>query len=95
MGNDFFDLLVERIIDKKFTAQRLKDAVNYVIDNFQYKELNISDVIKFDRKIKLYTYNEMCDYVYYNGGTTSEYFESKKINGIRFWIKKSDLALTI
>ncbi len=42
-----------------FTDKRLQDAVNYVIDNFQYKELNVSDIIRFDKYLKLYSYDEM------------------------------------
>lgn len=56
--NSFFDLLSERLIENNFSGQRLKDAINHVIDNFQYKELTVADIIKFDRKVKLYTYTQ-------------------------------------
>ena len=86
----FFNLLAERIMGNGFTASRLKDAVNHVIDNFQYKELNISDIIRFDRRAKLYTYSEVCQLVT-SGKAVWEDFEKREINGTVFRIKKTDL----
>ena len=59
-NKEFFNVLAERLIANGFTDERLTDAVNNVIDNFQYKELNISDIVKFDKKIKLYNYSDAC-----------------------------------
>ena len=59
-NKEFFNVLAERLIANGFTDERLTDAVNNVIDNFQYRELNISDIVKFDKKIKLYNYKEAC-----------------------------------
>ena len=89
MDDVFFNLLSERIVEKKFTAQRLKDAVNYLIDNFQYKELNISDVIRFDKRLKLYTYNDVCCLLPH--GYTFNDFERRIIKSQSFWVKKTDL----
>lgn len=86
----FFKLLTERVVANGFTAKRLNDAVNYLVDNFQYKELNISDIIKFDKKVKLYTYNEVCSMVT-RGEATFEDFSLKEIDGKVFRIKKTDL----
>lgn len=90
MERGFFDLLAERIIANGFTVSRLKDAVNHVLDNFQYKELNISDIIRFDRRVKLYTYSEVCQLVT-SGKAVWEDFEKRMINGTVFRIKKADL----
>lgn len=91
MERGFFDLLAERIIANGFTAERLKDAVNHVLDNFQYKELNISDIIRFDRRAKLYTYSEVCQLVT-AGKAAWDDFERREINGTVFRIKKADLV---
>ena len=91
MESAFFDLLAERIIANGFTAERLKDAVNHVLDNFQYKELNISDIIRFDRRAKLYTYSEVCQLIT-AGKAVMEDFEMREINGTVFRIKKADLV---
>lgn len=92
MGDYFFDLLIERILTCRFTEQRLKDAVNYVIDNFQYKELNIADIIKFDRRIKLYTGSEFVNAQM--SGVHYSKFEMRVIDGVKFWALKEDLIKT-
>jgi hypothetical protein len=89
MGHHFFDLLAERIVDNDFTEKRLEDAVNYVIDNFPYKELNVADIIKFDRRVKLYTSNEFVRAQV--DGTHPSKFQMKEIEGVKFWILKEDL----
>lgn len=70
---EFFALMIERVTANGFTAQRLKDAVNYCIDNFQYKELNISDIVRYDRHRKLITYAQLCDLVTSKGEKQSNY----------------------
>ena len=59
-NKEFFNVLAERLIANGFTDERLTDAVNNVIDNFQYRELKISDIVKCDKRIKLYNYKEAC-----------------------------------
>ena len=89
MTKEFFVLLTEFVVKNEFTAKRLSDAVNHVIANFQYKELNISDVIKFDQRVKLYTGQEFMR-AQMNGIHPSE-FEKRIINDVIYWVKKVDL----
>ena len=86
----FFNLLSERLIANGFTDSRVTDAVNNVIDNFEYKELNISDVIKFDKKVKIYTHSEATILVT-SGRATFDDFEKREINGVTYRILKSDI----
>lgn len=95
MTKEFFLLLTEFVLKENFTAKRLEDAVNHVIANFQYKELNISDIIKFDKKAKLYTGEEyktaqMKKFKETGVSGTNE-FEKRIINETIYWVKKSDL----
>lgn len=90
MESTFFNVLTERIIANGFTGKRLKDAVNHILDNFQYKELVVSDVIRFDRRIKLYTYNDVCNLVTKNQASFCD-FEIREIDGNHYRVKKSDL----
>lgn len=60
LPKSFYDTFDDRIRDKGFTVQRLKDAVNYVIDNCQYPTPTIANFISFDRTIKFRTHEEMC-----------------------------------
>lgn len=86
---NFYNLLAERIIANGFSDQRLQDAIEKLIDNFQYKEINISDVISFDKRIKLYTYGEVSDLISSNRAKMDD-FEIKDVNGRKFWIKLTE-----
>lgn len=90
MGGDFFDVLYERIDKNKFTKQRLEDAVNNVLDNFRYKELNVADIISYDKRVRLHTYTQICDEIA-NGRATTDDYERVKRDGKNYWMKKVDL----
>ena len=84
---DFVILLTERFIDNKFTAQRVKDAINHIIDNSPYKRPAIADIISFDRKVKLFTHSEIqakCA----PGYPAFEYYERVVINNKVKYIEK-------
>lgn len=83
---DFVILLTERLIDNQFTAQRVKDAINNIIDNSPYKRPSIADIISFDRKMKLYSYEEVqakCA----PGYSAFDHFKRIIINGRPKWIE--------
>lgn len=90
MSDDFFNVLAERIVANKFSNKRLQDAVNHILDNFQYKELNISDVVKFDKRAKLYSYNDVCNLVTKNQASFSD-FQIIELEGNTYRIKKTDI----
>lgn len=90
MSNEFFNVLAERIVANGFSNERLKAAVNHILDNFQYKELTVSDIIRFDKRVKLYTYNEVCMMVTKNQASFDD-FVVKEINGEYFRIKKTEI----
>lgn len=54
-------ILKERLKANGFNDERLKAAVNHVIDTYTGfgKEPNIADFIQYDKKVKVYTYNEI------------------------------------
>ena len=89
MKAEFFILLTEFVIKNKFTAKRLEDAVNHVIENFAYKELNISDIIRFDQRVKLYSGSEFIN-MQIKGYRPSD-FERREINGVLYRILTDDL----
>jgi hypothetical protein len=92
MEQGFWSILAERIEANNFTSDRLKEAIEHVLDNFRYKELTVSDIIQFDRRLKLYTYREICS-AWMKGAGKND-FEMKEIDGIKFWILKADLIKT-
>lgn len=73
MSADFFNLLAERITKTGMTSRRLEYAINRVIDNFTYKQLNIADILSVDIKCRLLSYAQMCSEVAKNGTSTNQY----------------------
>ena len=91
MQRDFFKILLERIDANNFSNKRLENAVNYVIDRFQYKELNVADIISWDRKINIYTYQQVCNLIQKSLIKGFEDTEIREINGTKYWVLKRDL----
>lgn len=87
-SKEFFNVLAERLIANGFTDERLTDAVNNVIDNFQYRELNISDIVRYDKKMRLYTYSEACRLVTEKGYEFGKNLQRTKRDDGVYWIKK-------
>ena len=88
-SKEFFNVLAERLIANGFTDERLRDAVNNVIDNFQYKELNISDIVRFDKKMRIYNYKEVCRLVTKEGYEFGKDLQRiNRDNGV-YWIMKN------
>ena len=64
LPRDFFDVFTDRINESGFNDDRLRDAVNHVIDTCVYPTPTIAQFISFDKKYKVFTYDEMlkkCD----------------------------------
>ena len=88
----FFALLCNRMKANGFTKQRMQDAVNYLVDNFRYKQINIADVITYDKRVRLYTHQEYCSAIYHNRNLSEDFTVYGQIDGITFWYRKSELA---
>ena len=86
-SRDFFLLMTERMLANGFTRRRCEDAINFIIDSNPYGRISIADVIKFDKKRKLYTYGQMCAKLKCNGGTedTADSFSIVEIDGKKYW----------
>lgn len=84
---DFIILLGDRLSENKFTAQRVRDAIGHIIDTSPYKRPAIADIISYDRKVKLFTYEEIqakCA----PGYPAFDHHERITINGKTRWIEK-------
>ena len=57
--SDFLIVLIDRLIDNQFTKERVRDAINHIIDTSPYQKPAIADIISFDRKVKLFTFKEI------------------------------------
>lgn len=85
----FFNILAERIVANGFTDKRLADAVSHVIDTFRYKEINVADVIGYDRRAKLYSESEYI--AAQRSGVRHTEFERRDVGGEPYWVKKSEI----
>jgi hypothetical protein len=81
-----FDVILNRIKENQWGDKRIKDAINYLIDNHIYKSINPANVMSFDKKKKLYTYNQKIDMI--NKGFKWDDFELVVIEGKRLWALK-------
>lgn len=83
MPDPTFNLLKERFKENKFTDERLRDAVNHVIDTYEGwdKIPNIANFIQFDKKVKLYTYEESIQIGH-------KYLACVRVDGKVRWVEK-------
>jgi hypothetical protein len=77
---EFFDILSNRLKENNFNDERLRDAVNHVIDNCIYPTPTIAQFIGFDKKIKLYTYNQVLKLNDELTGKAFEYYRPVRID---------------
>lgn len=90
---DFFNLLAERIVKRGISADRLEFAVDYVLDNFSYRNLTIADIMSIDRKVDVMTYSEMLSECSRRGCSTNDFSPLHIGNAEKpFWVHKSDKA---
>ena len=90
LPKDFYFLLGERMKEKGFSDEKMKDAINYVIDNCKYPVPTIAEFLSYDKVAKLYTYQEVADMVTKCKASFDD-FEKRKIGEEVFRILKSDL----
>jgi len=85
----FFTILAERLIRNNYTIDRLKDAVAYLIDNFHYQKPSIADIISFDKKVKLYSYNEVLVLIDQNKARFEDFYRHW-VGDVLYRVKKSE-----
>lgn len=85
----FFTILAERLIKNNFTIDRLKDAIAYLIDNFHYPKPSIADIISFDKKVKLYSYNEVTVLIDQNKARFEDFY-NHWVGDVLYRVKKSE-----
>lgn len=85
----FFEILLDRVEGTGFTDKRLTDAVNNLIDNFNYPNPTIANIIGFDKRVKLLTYSQLCDIENGCPGSFKDYCRVRR-NGKIFWINRAE-----
>jgi len=87
----FYEILSERIKAHNFTDERLKDAVNRLIDSYDYPIPTIANIISWDKRVKILSYHELMEHVNKYGENTWEAYKGFTRNGVRFYISKFDM----
>lgn len=59
LPNGFYDVFYERLKANNYTDKRLNDAIGHVIDNCIYPTPTIAQFISFDKRMKLYSYEDV------------------------------------
>ncbi|MDR1348277.1 MAG: hypothetical protein LBJ63_07650 [Prevotellaceae bacterium] len=89
--NGFYALLIEVFKRENFTAKHVEDAVfNAIKTCGTYRYICIADIVKFDKKVKLYTYGGYCDLIS-SGLAAHEDFGKRQIDDRTYWFLKKDL----
>lgn len=59
LNKNWYSVLREMIKDEKFSNERFSDAIKHCIKHCQYPEPTISNIINYDKHVKVYTYSEL------------------------------------
>lgn len=82
LPKEFYDILSSRFADCDFTDDRLKDSVNHVIDTCVYPTPTVAQFISFDKKYKVYMYDEMLKMTNELGPEVWKSYQSIDLSGI-------------
>lgn len=85
----FYDTFDDRIRANGFTVQRLKDAVDHVIDNCHYPQPSIAEFIGYDKLIKCKTWHEMTREEQWETFLPVKFPDRPKV----VWVHANDIAL--
>jgi hypothetical protein len=83
LKGDFIDILQKRVKELGFGNQRITDCINHVIDTCPYPNPSIANFVSFDKRIKLHTYNDMCDMVSDYGKSIWDDYKAIRVPGLK------------
>jgi len=89
----FYEIFDERLKANGFTDERLADAVNHVIDTCIYPTPTIANFIGYDKRIKLYTHNEIIRKMESDGNNVWEKYKPVKFTDQEklIWVSIDDI----
>jgi hypothetical protein len=93
LGDNFHDVLGERIIEKGFTDKQFMDAVNNVVDNCIYPTPTIAQFLSFDSRVKVLNYEQYLKKNDELHGQASRFYKSVFVPGYDkpFWAHENDI----
>lgn len=83
---EFIALLVQMVVKEKMTKTQIVDSVDNLMRNFKYPHPTISDIIGWDKKVKLYTHAEVVADI--PKGFEFSAYDMITINNEKRWIRK-------
>ena len=86
---EFYKVLMERIKEKGFSDDRLSDSVNNLIDNFQYPNPTLANILSFDKRVKILDYNQVCNLIHKQEAAFDN-FSKIFIGEKMFYVRTSD-----
>ncbi len=87
----FFELLAQRVRDKRFSNSRFTDAVNHIIDTCQYPQPMLASILGYDRRVKLYTHQQVLTMV--SNGYRWDDFAKVRMNGQLYRMLRAEKEL--
>lgn len=89
----FYDVFTFRLTENGFTDDRLKDAINNVIDTCVYPTPTIAQFISFDKRVKVYKYPEIVKMVDNDDPAAFDRYKRIEIEGLpeAVWIHINDI----
>ena len=87
MGEQQVKVLIEQMVELGWTMERAVGAVNHVIRTCEFNAPTLARFLQFDKKRRLYTYDEMTAEVFADPGLTTDNFKTGVIEGTRYWWK--------
>ncbi len=91
LDNGWYEILRERVKAKGITNRQLIDAVNDLIDNFQYPKPTIANILNYDKKIAVLSYEEYLKKVHECGHEINELYSLIDIDGKPLHAKNTDI----
>ena len=82
LPDGFYKVLTDRIKELNFSDDRLIDAVNNMIDTCVYPTPTIANLISWDKRIKLYNYQQIIELVNQYGASVWDNYKAVKISGV-------------
>jgi hypothetical protein len=76
---------------KKFTNQRLIDAVNVLIENNTYLKITPADILNYDKYLELKTNQQILEKANEFGNTIWNYYDAIDFNGTCMYVQKGKM----
>lgn len=89
--DDWVDLLTTKMKEKEFTEKQFVDAIDNIITNCKYPTPQISDVLNYNKGIRIFTRSEYLEELKLYSSDLSNYYKAINVNDKLFYIHKDHI----